>query len=52
MGYMKKKVTLSVDEKIYDNFQELCEEKGLMLSRQIEIWMEERIKEEKDGKGN
>ena len=47
----KKKVTLSVDSKLYEEFQKHCEKNAIMLSRKIEIWMEEFLKNEKEGKG-
>jgi hypothetical protein len=47
---MKKKVTLSIEDKTYKEFQEYCEKNAIMLSRKIEIWIEEFLKE-KGGKG-
>lgn len=35
----KKKVTLSVDSKVYSDFQKYCEEHALMLSKLIELDM-------------
>jgi len=46
---MKKKVTLSIDEKIYNKFQSYCEERGLILSRQVEFFMKKEL-EVKDNK--
>ena len=43
---MKKKVTLSVEVDIYNSFQKYCNKNAIMLSRKIEIWMEEFMKEE------
>lgn len=34
-----KKVTLSIDEKVYSKFQKYCEENAIMLSKKIEIIM-------------
>jgi antitoxin component of RelBE/YafQ-DinJ toxin-antitoxin module len=42
----KKKVTLSIDSKVYSDFQKFCDERALMLSRLIEINMK-KIMEEK-----
>lgn len=39
-----KRVTLSVDSKIYDEFKKYCEEKGIILSKQFEIFMKEKLK--------
>ena len=36
---MKKKVTLSLDDKVYKNFQKYCEENAIMLSKKVEIIM-------------
>ena len=44
---MKKghdKLTLSVNKKIKDLFKQLCEEEGLMLSKQIENFMLHELK--------
>ena len=44
---MKKKVTLSIESKTYEEFQKLCNENAIMLSRKIELWIEGFLKEEK-----
>jgi len=41
----KKKVTLSVDSKVYSDFQKYCEENAIMLSKKIEIFIKEFLKE-------
>jgi hypothetical protein len=33
---MQKKVTLSLDDKVYKKFQEFCEKNDIMLSKRIE----------------
>ena len=38
---MKRKVTLSIDSKIYGEFQKHCEENAIMLSKKIELWIKE-----------
>jgi len=43
-----KSVTLKVDSKTYDNYREFCKKKGLIVSRQFEILMENEL--EKNGK--
>jgi hypothetical protein len=43
----KKKVTLSLDARTYEDFQNYCEENAIMLSRKIEIWIEDFLKEQK-----
>ena len=40
----KKKVTLSIDSKIYKDFQKYCESHAIMLSKKIELIMEEIMK--------
>jgi len=35
----KKKVTLSVDSKIYDDFKKHCEKNAIMLSKRVELFM-------------
>ncbi|MBR9705005.1 DNRLRE domain-containing protein [Candidatus Pacearchaeota archaeon] len=43
----KKKVTLSIDTKIYDDFQKYCEENAIMLSKKIELIMKDMLKNKK-----
>jgi len=38
---VKKKVTLSLDSKIYSDFQKYCEENAIMLSKKIEIFIKD-----------
>ena len=45
-----KRITLSVDSKIYDEYKKYCEEKGIILSKQFEVFMREEIKKFKRGK--
>jgi len=40
----KKKVTLSIDSKTYDEFRKYCEENAVMLSKRIELFMKEMLK--------
>jgi hypothetical protein len=40
-----KNITLRVDSKIYDKYRDFCKKKGLLVSRQVEIMMEEQMKE-------
>ncbi len=42
------KVTLSVDEKIYEKFKRYCEKRGLIISKQVELFMK-RMVGENDG---
>jgi len=43
----KKKVTLSIDSSIYDEFQKYCEDNAIMLSKNIEIYMKKYLEEKK-----
>lgn len=44
----KKKVTLSIDAKIYDSFRAYCEKNAFLLSKKVEIYMREQVKNEKN----
>jgi hypothetical protein len=48
----KKKVTLSLDAKVYSEFQKFCEENAIMLSKRIEIFMKELLDKSKKGGKN
>ena len=43
----QKNVTLSLDEKTYEKYKEFCKKNAVALSRSIEVYMEDKIKEEK-----
>ena len=43
-----KRVTLSVDAKIYEEYKKYCEEKGIILSKQFELFMKEEIRKFKE----
>ena len=40
-----KSVTLKADSELYDEYREFCKKKGLIVSRQFEIMMEQQMKE-------
>ena len=40
----KKKVTLSVESRIYDEFKKYCEDNAIMLSKRIEMEMQKIMK--------
>ncbi len=47
----KKRITLSVDSKAYDKYRDYCENRGIILSKQVELFLKkelERIKYEDD----
>ena len=35
----KKKVTLSIESKTYDNYKEHCEKNAIMLSKKVELFI-------------
>jgi hypothetical protein len=39
-----KNITLRVNSDLYDKYREFCKHKGLLISRQVEIMMEEQLK--------
>ncbi|MFH1630934.1 MAG: hypothetical protein ABIA21_01790 [Candidatus Aenigmatarchaeota archaeon] len=39
----RKKVTLSVDRKIYDDYMRYCEERGMIMSKHVEFFMKEEL---------
>jgi len=43
----KKKVTLSIEAKTYNDFQKHCKENAIMLSKRIELFMQSLIKDKK-----
>lgn len=43
----KKKVTLSLDSRIYSDFQKFCEENAIMLSKKIEIFIRDFLENKK-----
>ena len=47
MKSLKKKVTLSLDSKTYDEFHEYCNLNAIMLSRKIEMWIQDFLKNSK-----
>lgn len=52
MGSAKKRVTLSVDSEVYGRYRSHCTKSGIILSKQIELFIKselERVKGEGDG---
>ena len=41
---MQRKVTLSLDDKIYERFKKFCNDNAIMLSKKIELEMQEIMK--------
>jgi hypothetical protein len=44
---MKIKLTLSINQKLLDEYKKLCKKEGLIISRQVERFMEEQLKKKK-----
>jgi hypothetical protein len=42
---VRKNVTLSLDEDIYEKYKEYCEKNAVALSKSIEVFMNEKIRE-------
>jgi len=40
----KIKLTLSIDENLLGEYKKYCEKEGLIISRQVEKFIEERLK--------
>ena len=47
----KKTVSLSVEEKVYEEYRKYCEQKGIILSKQFENFMIEELKKNNRNKG-
>ncbi len=43
MNMAKKTVSLSVEEKVYEEYRKYCEQKGIILSKQFENFMVEEL---------
>ena len=39
-----KNITLRVNSELYNKYREFCKKKGLLVSRQFEITMEDQLK--------
>ena len=46
----KKTVTLSIDEKTYEEYKKYCEENGLILSKQVEMFMKNELNKKRENK--
>lgn len=46
-GMGKKKVTLSLDDKVYSNFQKICQENAMNFSKKIELMIKDFLKKGK-----
>ncbi len=50
-GNSNVKVTLSIDDKIYKQFQKYCNDNAIMLSKRLEIEMQKLMEKEKGKNG-
>ena len=41
----KKRITLSVDSETYDKYRDHCEKKGIILSKQVELFIKKELEE-------
>jgi len=46
----KKTVTLSIDEKTYEEYKKYCEENGLILSKRVEMFMKGELNKKGENK--
>jgi len=44
MNSKTKNITLKANAKLYEKFRKHCKERGLIISRQFEIFMENQLK--------
>jgi len=44
---MKKPCTLSIDEMIYNNYKKHCDAMGLIISKQVELFMKKELEKER-----
>ena len=44
---MQKRITLSVDSKVYEEFQKFCEENDIIISKRVERLMNKELDENK-----
>lgn len=40
-----KRITLSVDAEVYEKYKKLCDQMGFIISKQVENFMREKIKQ-------
>lgn len=47
---MQKRVTLSIDDSVYKEFQKFCEENDVIISKRVERLMKKELEEKKGGR--
>jgi len=45
---MQKRITLSVDSKVYSEFQKFCEDNDIIISKRVERLMAKEIEEKRE----
>lgn len=43
----KRIISLNIDEEVYARFSKYCKDNGLIISKQVEIFMRGKLKDEK-----
>jgi len=46
---MQKRVTLSLDDSVYEDFQKFCGENDIIISKRVERLMSKELEENKKG---
>ncbi len=44
----KKKVTLSIEDFVYDPFNKYCQDNAIMVSKKIELWIVDFMKKARE----
>ena len=47
---MQKRITLNVDSKVYDAFQDFCQKNDIIISKRVERLMIKELEDNKKGK--
>ncbi|MBD3310655.1 hypothetical protein GF351_05540 [Candidatus Woesearchaeota archaeon] len=42
----KKIISLSVDKNVYDRYNSKCKKEGMIISKQVEIFMKKKLEEQ------
>ncbi len=44
----KKIITVNVDEEVYSKYSKRCKDRGIIISKQVELFMKKRLEEDDD----
>ena len=44
----KKIISLNIDVEIYSKYSKRCKERGIIISKQVELFMKERLEKDED----